>query len=85
VIGHRTFLADQLVEPVICHDSIALCIGIDTVSRPWSLASIVTRQRIDLPCAGTKNKMQVTGMKPEDDLASNSLEYSGVPLIEPLP
>jgi hypothetical protein len=62
-----------------------LCIGIDTVSRPWSLASIVTRQRIDLPCPGTKNKMQVTGMKPEDDLASNSLEYSGVPLIEPLP
>jgi hypothetical protein len=43
VIGHRTFLADQLVEPVICHDSLALCIGIDTVSRPWSLASIVTR------------------------------------------
>jgi hypothetical protein len=39
VIGHRTFLADQLVEPVICHDSLALCIGID----PWSLASIVTR------------------------------------------
>jgi hypothetical protein len=30
VIGHRTFLADQLVEPVICHDSIALRVGIDT-------------------------------------------------------
>lgn len=29
--------------------------------------------------------MQVTRMKPEDDLASSSLEYGGLPQIEPVP
>jgi hypothetical protein len=28
--------------------------------------------------------MQVTGMKPEDDLASSRLEHRGLSLIEPL-
>ena len=31
VIGYRTFQADQLVESVVCHESIALRICIDTV------------------------------------------------------
>src|SRR5215469_12862691 len=69
MIGYRTFLADHLVEPVISHDSIALSIGIDTVILPWSLAidchPVADRSSLG---AGAKNDMQVTGMKPEDDL-----------------
>ena len=86
LIGYRTFLADHLVEPVICHDSIALRIGIDTVILPWSLAidchPVADRSSLG---AGTKNDMQVTGMKPEDDLAPCSFQYSRLSLIEPLP
>lgn len=86
MISHWTFLTDQLVKPVICHDSIALLINIETVIRPWSSAinrdPVVDRSSLS---AGAENKMQVTGMEPEDDLASRSPEYSSLSLIEPLP
>jgi hypothetical protein len=70
VVGYRTVLPDQLVEPLTGHDPVAIGVDIRAVASAWRhpVYRHTIPNRAAAP-AGSEDEMQIAGVEPTDDAA----------------
>jgi len=85
VVCDGSFLPHQLIQAMVCHDAIALCIRVHAMIVAWSLAvnGHPEANRLSI-FHWTKHEMQVAGMKMEYDLPIGRFENRNLFAIDPI-
>jgi hypothetical protein len=80
VVGDGSLLPHQLVQAMVCHDAIALRIGVYSMILPRSLAVNGHSETDRLPVGRrTQHKVQIASMKMKHDLPT--ILFDSIPMM----
>jgi hypothetical protein len=85
VVGDGSLLPQQLIQAMVCHDAIALCIDVNAMILPRRL-TVNGHPEANWLSVGrrTQYKMQIASMKVKDDLSTGRFEHCALFVIDPI-